>query len=141
MKRTSQRVAVLLAQRLGRLDGRVRDLLVVLDRLKGRLREILRVLAAEELGVLGLVVGVVWVRDEGEDGGDGEGDGGGGLEGVFEDVDLVLKTGLGAVGGGCLGWGKDGEEWVNEDVVGVEADGMDVLVVFVGRDIKKEGEI
>lgn len=48
---TAEGVVMILTQRARRVDGAIRDFLVVLHGLESRLGEILRVLAAEELRV------------------------------------------------------------------------------------------
>lgn len=68
-------VVVLLAQRSGGFNCTIRDLLVVLEGLECRLRKVLRILAAEELRIMGLMVGVLWTGDKGKNGGYGQADG------------------------------------------------------------------
>lgn len=111
---------MVLAQGPGRLDGRVRDLLVVLEGLEGRLREELRVLPPEQRRLVRLVVGVLGARDQGQDRRDREGDGGGRLV-AAQDVELGLEAADWLVDGCVIRRGEDWKEWMYEDVVRLES--------------------
>lgn len=118
MERAAQWVAaVLFTQGTGRLDRRVRDLLVVLDGLEGALRKVLCVLAPEQLRFVGLVVGIRWARDERQHSGDSESDRRRGLETIVIDLNLVLQARHRLVNRDAGRGRQDGEKWVDKDVI------------------------
>lgn len=124
VERVPELVVVLLAQSLGRLDGRVGNLLVVFDGLEGRLRKVLRIFPSEKLRLVRLVIGIFGARDERENGGNSKSDGGRGFVALVIDPDLVLQTRYGLVHGNRGGWRQDRQERMDEDVVGLQSGGM-----------------